>query len=277
MACRHWGGLNWRFANDSGAGRRKMRFPGIHQGGDEEEGEDEQRKFCHALVAIRHGHTAICALNRDRIGASVPFARHGMELATGTSTMQTLVFHSKYRKSCVLPAAAILVLRLALCSVQAADKDNRGQLTSSDYKFAKAAACGGMFEVSAGRIASDRSTNAAVQQFGQRMMKDHTKVGQDLQLIATRNGARLPSEPTADQQKEIDKLNTLASAEFDKAYIALMVKDHKGDAKDFKKESEDADNPELKAFAGNTLAIVQDHLKMAQDLEQSLKRNLSSR
>ena len=192
--------------------------------------------------------------------------------------MQTNAFQLKARKFYFVPAAAFVAVQLALGSAQAADTpDNRGQFKSSDYKFAKAAACGGMMEVNLGKIAAERSTNGAVQQFGQRMMRDHGKAGEDLQQIATRYGATLPSEPSSGQQKEIDKLNRLSSAEFDKAYINLMVKDHKEDAKEFKKASEDVKNSDLKSFAAATFVIVQDHLKMAVDLEQDLKQKMASK
>src|SRR5271170_4576949 len=55
--------------------------------------------------------------------------------------------------------------------------DAPGQLTPSDYKFAKEAARGGLMEVNLGKIAAQKSANPVVQQFGQRMVTDHGKAG----------------------------------------------------------------------------------------------------
>ncbi|MGD0815628.1 MAG: DUF4142 domain-containing protein [Verrucomicrobiota bacterium] len=183
----------------------------------------------------------------------------------------------KYRvTSYVAPFLAIMFTQMAIVSSYAADTENdHGSLSGSDYKFAKEASCGGMLEVNLGNLAAANSSNTQVQQFGQQMVRDHGKAGQDLGQIATRKGASLPTELPARHQKEVDRLTKLNGPEFDKAYMALMVTAHKADEKAFKKASEEAQDPDLKAFAANTLTMVQDHLKMAEDLEATVKHELS--
>jgi putative membrane protein len=132
-----------------------------------------------------------------------------------------------------------------------------------------------MMEVSLGKVAAVKSVNPAVRQFGQRMVTDHGKAGEDLAKIASSKGASLPSEPTAGHQKETERLAKLSGPEFDKAYMALMVRDHKADEKEFKRASEKVEDPELKAFAATTLTLVQDHLKMAEELAASLKHEVT--
>jgi putative membrane protein len=184
---------------------------------------------------------------------------------------------TNYRNRClVLSCLALSFAQAALVSTCAADAtENRGQLSAADYKFAKEAASGGMMEVTLGKVAADKSVNPAVRQFGQRMVTDHGKAGDDLAKIASSKGASLPSEPTAVQQKETERLAKLSGPEFDKAYMALMVRDHKADEKEFKRASENTQDPELKAFAATTLTVVQDHLKMAEELAASLKHEVS--
>jgi putative membrane protein len=176
----------------------------------------------------------------------------------------------------LLPCLVMLAAQTAFMSAYAADTtENRGQLSASDYKFAKEAATGGLFEVNLGNMAAANSRNTAVQQFGQHMVKDHGQAGQNLQQIATQKGATLPSQLTSRQQKEVDRLAKLSGPEFDKAYVACMVRAHKADEKAFKKASEDAEDSDLKNFAATTLTMVQEHLKMAQDLENSIKGEVS--
>ena len=54
-----------------------------------------------------------------------------------------------------------------------------------------------------------------------------------------------------------------------------MVKCHKADEKAFTRASEDLQDADLKAFATTTLTMVRDHLKMAEDLDESVKHELS--
>jgi len=103
----------------------------------------------------------------------------------------------------VLPCLTMLVAQVAVVSTFAADpNENRGEFSASDYKFARAAACGGMLEVNLGHMAVDHSQNSAVQQFGQHMVTDHGKAGQDLQQIASRKGATLPAELMGKHQRK---------------------------------------------------------------------------
>lgn len=174
------------------------------------------------------------------------------------------------------PCVAALVAQLAVASAFAADASgNPGQLAASDYQFARDAAIGGQFEVTLGNIASVNSKNPAVQQFGQRMVGDHGKAGQELQQIAQLKGATLPTQLPSPKQHEIDRLAKLTGTDFDKDYMACMVKAHKMDEKAFRKAAQDLQDPDLKAFAARTLTMVQAHLKMARDLEQSVKHELS--
>ncbi len=146
-----------------------------------------------------------------------------------------------------------------------------GQLTASDYKFAKTAAVGGAMEVNLGKLASEKSTNPSVQQFGQKMVADHGKAGEQLTQIATKFGATLPTALSTAQQKEVEKLGALSGEAFDKEYVDMMVKDHKKDLKEFQDAAKNASNPELKEFAQTTSQTIQGHLTMIEDIQKQLR------
>ncbi len=173
-----------------------------------------------------------------------------------------------------LGIAMLAIGQYAAVSAHAADAADRGQLSASDYKFAAAAAQGGAFEVALGNIAQ-KSTDMSVKQFGQKMVDDHGKVNKQLADLAARKNAVLPSSPTESQQKEVDHLSLLTGPEFDRAYVTLMVQAHRADLKAFKHAAEDAQDPDLKALAAGTVPTIQDHLSMAEALDQNLKSGVS--
>jgi putative membrane protein len=161
--------------------------------------------------------------------------------------------------------------------VQAADKtENRGQLSSKDYKFACEAAKGGMMEVKAGELARTHGSDPAVKAFGERMVTDHNKASEELKTLAEKKGATLPAELDATDQRHFEHLQKLSGKEFDKAYAESMVEDHKTDLKEFKKASESVDDPELKAFAAKTATIIGQHLDQAKQMESSVKGERAS-
>ena len=62
---------------------------------------------------------------------------------------------------------------------------------------------------------------------------------------------------------------------FGGAKLPALAKGLGQSVKEFKKAAEDAKDPEVRAFAAKTLPILQDHLKLAEDVEASLKRTMS--
>ena len=50
-----------------------------------------------------------------------------------------------------------------------------------------------------------------------------------------------------------------------------MVKDHEKDAKEFKDAADDVKDPDLKAFAQKTHAVIEEHLRLAREMEASVK------
>jgi putative membrane protein len=168
-------------------------------------------------------------------------------------------------------ALACLCL-LIVPSLYAADTtENRGQLTASDHKFVCDAARGGTMEVSLGKVAAEKSADPSIQQFGQRMVQDHGKAGDQLQQLVSQKGATLPSALTKSQQAEVDKLTAQSGQDFDKAYIALMIKDHKATLKEFQHAADHADDADVKSFAASLIPTIQDHLKMAEDMKAGEK------
>ena len=139
------------------------------------------------------------------------------------------------------------------------------KMSSADTKFMTEAAQGGMEEVELGKLAATNGSNADVKTFGQRMVDDHSKANDQLKQVAQSKGVTLPTEVNKSQQKDIDKLSKLNGDAFDRAYMKMMVQDHKKDVAEFKKESKSAKDADVKSFASTTLPTLEDHLKMAQD------------
>jgi putative membrane protein len=144
-------------------------------------------------------------------------------------------------------------------------------LSKSDQDFAMKAAAGGQMEVDLGQIASSKATSNDVKDFANRMVTDHGKAGDELKSLASQKGLTLPATPSAEETKTSNDLGKKTGAAFDKAYMSDMVKDHEKDAKEFEKASKSVKDPDLKNWATQTLTVVQDHLKMAKDVNGKLK------
>jgi putative membrane protein len=185
-------------------------------------------------------------------------------------------YKMKLHKRMSVPVIAGLALALGAGLVFAADNAEHGQLSSRDYKFLKEAASGGMAEVEVGQLAKTKGTDPSVRAFGERMVTDHQKANDELKQIASTKGATIPSEISHSERSTIDKLQKAEGAQFDKEFASAMVKDHKKDVKDFKDAADDVKDAELKAFAQKTLATLQEHLRMAEDMAKTVKAETST-
>jgi putative membrane protein len=156
---------------------------------------------------------------------------------------------------------------LLVMPVTAADT----KVAASDVKFAKKAAAGGMMEVKLGEIAQKQAASAEVKEFGAMMVTDHGKANQQLMEIAAKENLKVPKQLPKRMQAMVDDLSKLEGKAFDTAYVNAMVKDHKEDLAEFKKEAADSTNPALKSFAEDTAKVIEHHLQVAEGLQAKIK------
>jgi putative membrane protein len=148
---------------------------------------------------------------------------------------------------------------------------NAGRIAAADQTFLKNAAVGGLMEVELGRLATEKASSADVKQFGQRMVDDHGKANEQLATIAKQKNVDVATQLTGKGKADYDRLSKLSGEQFDRAYMQMMVQDHRKDVAEFRKESTSAKDADVKSFASQTLPTLEDHLKMAQQAQSSLR------
>ena len=87
-------------------------------------------------------------------------------------------------------------------------------------------AMAGMAEVQLGKMASERGSDAGVKAFGQMMVTDHTRAGDELKQVASQLNVTLPAQLDQKHRDLADRLSKLQGAAFDRAYIDAMVQGH---------------------------------------------------
>ena len=98
----------------------------------------------------------------------------------------------------------------------------------------------------------------------------HSKANDQLKQIASQKSMDVPSDLNPKDKAEMDRLSKLSGPAFDRAYMRFMVTDHTKDAAEFKKEANTGSDQDIKGFASNNLTTIQDHLKMAKDINAKL-------
>jgi putative membrane protein len=145
----------------------------------------------------------------------------------------------------------------------------QGQQEMMDKKFVSGALEGGMAEVALGKLAAEKATNPEVKQFGQQMVEDHTKLGEQMKPVAEQIGVKIPTELSKKDKAMEAKLSAMSGAQFDKAYVEMMVKDHKKDYSEFQDEAKSAVIPSVKAAATAGEPVIKSHLDHIQQIAKS--------
>ena len=145
-------------------------------------------------------------------------------------------------------------------------------LEKMDKDFVMKAAGGSMMEVELGNIAQQNAASQRVKDYGAMMVRDHSKASDELKTFASRRNVMMNSDSLmALHKSHIDNLKNKTGAAFDKAYMNMMVNDHKKDVTEFEKASKMCKDQECLAFASKTLPTLQMHLDSAQAINKSLK------
>jgi putative membrane protein len=144
-------------------------------------------------------------------------------------------------------------------------------LNPDDRSFLERAAVGGKAEVELGQLAQEKAQNDQVKQFAQRMVTDHSQANSELVSMGDKMALTLPTELDKEHQDLKNKLSKLNGAKFDKEYMQAMVDDHQKDLEDFKKESNNAINSDVKDFAAKTATVIQQHLELAKATNDIVK------
>ena len=142
-------------------------------------------------------------------------------------------------------------------------------LPSLDRHFVTTAAEAGAAEVAMAKLANEHASAAEVKSFASHMVTDHSKAGEELKKVAAAKGAQISEQPSAKDQRELDKLAKLHGADFDREYVKVQLAAHKDAVSLFKKEASAGRDSDLKQFASSTLPTLQEHLQMVQQLSKS--------
>lgn len=145
------------------------------------------------------------------------------------------------------------------------------QVSRADRSFVEKAAQGGMAEVELGKLAQQKASNEQVRQFGAQLVSDHSRANDELRQVAMDRGIKLPSDMGRKHHSAMQRMSKLSGAKFDREFMSHMVDDHKQDIAEFRKEADSGSDSQLKAFANKTLPTLEQHLRVARDVQNMVQ------
>jgi putative membrane protein len=161
----------------------------------------------------------------------------------------------------ILTAAGGLVV--ALAAVPRAPLHAQLEALRQDSRFIFDAASSNLLEIRLGQAAQSKATNQAVKQFGQQMVTDHTNLQNQLTSTISKGGTQFKPGMNEEDGKEVERLEKLSGAEFDREYMTAIIRHHQEDVTAFQTQSASARSSEARQIATSGLPVLQRHLTMA--------------
>lgn len=164
-----------------------------------------------------------------------------------------------------LLATALALLAGVTFSVAQQQSSNRAMPTGKAF-ITKAAEVN-LGEIELGKLAEQKANDPAIQDFGKRMVEDHSKAEAELQPLAKQEGVTLPTRPGPTTTALDQKLSAESGQQFDQTYMDHMLSGHKGAISTFENEIANGNNPAIKSYAERVLPVIQDHIRIAEDVD----------
>ncbi len=160
----------------------------------------------------------------------------------------------------------VLAAFLGSNTANAQDKSND---TTARY-FIIQASIGNLQEVAMGRLAAEQAVSPDVKAFAQRMVTDHSNAEAQLMQLIQSKGFQIPREATDPPIEDMMLKNTPAK-DFDKVYVHMMVPDHRQTIQLFEKYALTGKDPDVKAYAQQTLPVLKEHLAAIIAIDNNMK------
>jgi putative membrane protein len=166
------------------------------------------------------------------------------------------------KKLILLFIISALVTSIALA--QAPDPDTTAR------HFIIMASIGNLQDISTGKLAVEKATRPDVRSFGQMMITDHSNTQAKLMQLANSKGIQLPAEATATPPRDLN-LSKTSGDDFDRLYIHSMLAGHGSTVQMFETYATTGKDPDVRAFAQQTLPTLKAHLAAIKAIDEKYK------
>jgi len=211
-------------------------------------------------VLQSQGQSAKSAEARQMIAASLPVLQQHLSMATQVGGQVganggVAVATQPYRNPTTTTQNPPV-------STQPGQVTTQGDI-SADMAFVREASSSNLMEIRLGQLAQSKASNQAVKQFAQRMVADHNNLQNQLTSVAAAGGQSFTPTMDSRHQNQINRLQSLSGAEFDRDYMNLMIRAHQRDVNNFQTQSQSANSSQVRTLATNSLPVMQQHLSLA--------------
>ena len=157
----------------------------------------------------------------------------------------------------------VLSLAVALGALSGLGASAQSPTADQDKQFVMQASLGDYTEITFSQLALQKSSNAQVKAYAQKMVTDHQKLEAEMKPVADKLNVTPATALDSDHQQLYDQLGQQSGTAFDKQYMMDMDKDHHKTLDAFKAEETSTQDNQLKQIVKKGEKVVAQHTMMA--------------
>ena len=164
----------------------------------------------------------------------------------------------------IVAMSCIFVFLAGARLAQSGTVGHRGK--QQDKQFLRALAIADMTEAHLSEMAQSKAARTAVKDLGGAIAKDETEEYEQLTVLASKVGESIPKGIDARKYPAIRTLMTRKGGDFDRDFLRDEIADERKVISALQLELTHGTNPDIKAWAGQTVAARQQELQKAEAL-----------
>ncbi|HEX8041098.1 MAG TPA: DUF4142 domain-containing protein [Chryseosolibacter sp.] len=154
---------------------------------------------------------------------------------------------------------------------------DRGKLEAEDRKkrdsgFTFETVANQYGEIKLAELAVRRSRTPEIRKLAERIIADHSASLNKLKTLAQARSFAVPVEENDGSKKMLEKISHSSANEFDEQWCAQLIGMHDESIGKFQERLNDTADRELKAYIGDILPLLKDHLKSLKGYRENLAR-----
>lgn len=205
-----------------------------------------------SYLAFKHRHLAVMAC-----------ITVGIMFSTGTAGAQTASRNAADKSGTVEKSA-----QTGGKDAQESNSPGKDNMSPGDISMMRDLAQMNLAEIQMSGMALGVTANNAVRSFAQTMLDEHGNAMTELRKLADAKGAILPGGPGREHAATLKQLSLLTGDEFNRQFLAQAgTSAHEQSARLLEEVSSRAKDAELKAYAAKYLPIVNQHMKLVQQMQ----------
>ncbi len=146
-----------------------------------------------------------------------------------------------------------------------------------DARFVIRTAQANLAEVQMSAWAKDHALSDEVRAFAGNVLDDHTKLADELRILAAKETATLTAELDPKDAAEIDHQKMLEPNLLDRAYMREIMKWHQREAEAMRREIENGKNQALRYWASRMLPQILAHIREGEETELAIGMEIETK